>query len=138
MAKTIHVSAGLLTRSSRLFICQRRANDQHASKWEFPGGKVENGEDAIACLQRELEEELGIQASVGEVLHQTVHPYPNGPSVALTFFHVPSYQGTLINKIFETVAWVKPSELLHYDFLEGDVAFVTQLAHGQWSHIFSS
>ena len=138
MSSVIRVSAGLLTQTSRLLICQRRADDMHALKWEFPGGKVEDGEDEATCLQRELSEELGIQAILGDEIHRSAHTYPNGRSVALTFFHVPSYQGTLGNNIFKSVAWVEPAQLLGYDFLEGDIAFVTRLARGQWNHIFSS
>ena len=135
--RPIRVSAGLLTRSTQLLICQRRADDLHALKWEFPGGKVKDGEDEAACLLRELEEELGIHAILGEELHRSAYTYPNGRSVALTFFHVPSYHGTLVNNVFETVAWVESTQLPQYDFLEGDIAFVTHLAHGSWSHIFS-
>ena len=136
--RPVHVSVGLVTRSGQLLICQRRGDALHALKWEFPGGKVRAGEDEEACLRRELAEELGIQATVGEELHRTSHTYPNGRSVALTFFHVPAYQGALANHVFETMAWVGPMQLLDYDFLEGNIAFVTNLAQGRWSHIFST
>lgn len=135
--RPVRVSAGLVTRSGQLLICQRRRNALHALKWEFPGGKVKTGEDEAACLLRELTEELGIQATLGEELHRTSHTYPNGRSVALTFFHIPAYQGTLANNVFETLAWVEPTQLLGYDFLEGNIAFVADLAHGRWGHIFS-
>ena len=136
--RPVRVSAGLVTRSSRLLICQRRRDGLHALKWEFPGGKVKAGEDEAAGLLRELEEELGVQATLGEELHRTSHSYPNGRSVALTFFHVPAYRGALANKVFETLAWVEPTQLLDYDFLEGNIAFVTNLAQGRWSRIFST
>ncbi len=136
--RPVRVSAGLVTRSTRLLICRRRRDALHALKWEFPGGKVKDGEDEAACLLRELEEELGIQATVGEELHRTSHAYPNGRSVALTFFHVPAYHGALANNVFETFTWVEPTQLLDYDFLEGNIAFVTSLAQGRWSHIFST
>lgn len=136
--RPVRVSAGLVTRSGRLLICQRRRDSLHALKWEFPGGKVKDGEDETACLLRELEEELGIQATLGEELHRTSHSYPNGRCVALTFFHIPAYQGTPANKVFETLEWVEPTRLLDYDFLEGNIAFVTDLAQGRWGHIFST
>ena len=85
MGQIIRVSAGILTRPSQLLICQRRAGDLHALKWEFPGGKLNNGENDAACLRRELQEELGIQASIGAELYHTSHTYPTGRSVALTF-----------------------------------------------------
>ena len=91
--RPVRVSAGLVTRSGQLLICQRRRDALHALKWEFPGGKVKDGEDEATCLLRELEEELGIQATLGEELHRTSHTYPNGRRVALTFLHVPTYPG---------------------------------------------
>ena len=90
--RPVRVSAGLVTRSGRLLICQRRSDALHALKWEFPGGKVKNGEDEAACLLRELEEELGIRATLGEELYRTSHAYPNGRRVALTLFHIPAYR----------------------------------------------
>ena len=136
--RPVRVSAGLVTRSGQLLICQRCRDSLHALKWEFPGGKVKAGEDEAACLLRELAEELGIRATLGEELHRTSHAYPNGRRVALTFFHVPTYQGALANNVFETLAWVEPTQLLDYDFLEGNIAFVTNLAQGRWGHIFST
>ena len=136
--RPVCVSAGLVTRSGQLLICQRRRDALHALKWEFPGGKVKDGEDEATCLRRELAEELGIQATLGEELHRTSHAYPNGRRVALTFFHVPAYQGVLANNVFETLAWVEPTQLLDYDFLGGNIAFVTNLVQGRWGHIFST
>ena len=137
MGQIIRVSAGILTRPSQLLICQRRAGDLHALKWEFPGGKLNNGENDAACLRRELQEELGIQASIGDELYHTSHTYPTGRSVALIFFHVPAFQGQLINHVFETFIWVKPAQLRQYDFLEGNVEFVASLAQGHWNSLFS-
>ena len=137
MVQIIRVSAGILTRPSQLLICQRRADDLHALKWEFPGGKLNSGENDAACLQRELQEELGIQASIGAELYRTCHTYSTGSSVALTFFHIPAFQGQLVNHVFETLVWVKPAQLRHYDFLEGNVELVTLLARGHWNSLFS-
>ena len=69
----IRVSAGIITCGSQLLICQRRGQDLHALKWEFPGGKATDVEDDTACLHRELSEELRINATIGEQLHQTTH-----------------------------------------------------------------
>jgi 8-oxo-dGTP diphosphatase len=138
MPSTIHVSAGVLTQGPRLLICQRRAEDSHPLKWEFPGGKAHDGEDAAACLQRELQEELNIEATIGIELHHTTHTYPNGRTVVLSFFQVPTYRGEITNTQFQTLMWVEPGQLTAYDFLEGDLAFVTALAHGHWAYIFSN
>lgn len=137
MAGAVRVSVGVLTRGSRILICQRRADAQQGLKWEFPGGKAEDGENAAACLRRELQEELGITATIGRVMLRTQHPYPNGRRVALTFFHVPSYTGVARNRVFEAVAWVKPQQLPDYDFLAGDRDFIAALAGGAWQALFA-
>ena len=134
----IRVSAGIITRGAQLLICQRRSQDLHALKWEFPGGKATDTEDDTACLQRELREELQIDATIGEQLHQSVHHYPNGRSVALTFFHVPRYTGEMVNTQFHSLVWAEPTQLPEYDFLEGDLDFVARLARGEWTHLFST
>jgi 8-oxo-dGTP diphosphatase len=137
MAGAVRVSVGVLTRGSQILICQRKADAQHGLKWEFPGGKAKAGEDAAACLQRELQEELGVQATIGAPMLRKQHTYPNGLRVALTFFHVPSYTGVVRNRVFEALAWVEPQRLPSYDFLAGDRDFITALAGGAWQRLFA-
>jgi len=137
MTSLIHVSAGVLTRGRRLLICQRRAYDPHPLKWEFPGGKADEGEDSATCLRRELQEELAIEAIIGTELHRTRHAYASGRTVALTFLHVPAFTGEIQNTQFHAVTWIEPTQLPTYDFLEGDLAFVSALARGAWAYIFS-
>lgn len=133
---TIQVSVGVLTQGSQILICQRRADDPHPLKWEFPGGKVQEGEDGETCLWRELQEELCVDATIGVELHSAIHTYPNGRTVALRFFHVPTFHGELINTQFQTLAWVEASQLTQYEFLEGDLDFVATLARGDWAQVF--
>ena len=128
----VRVAAGLLTRSDRVLICQRRGDGLHPLKWEFPGGKVEDGEDETTCLRRELREELGIHATPGAVLSRTTHTYPNGRCVAVSFMHVRAYRGQPVNKVFRNVVWAPRARLLDYDFLEGNEDFVTRLVRGAW------
>ena len=82
----ITVTAGILTDGGRMLVCQRRAGGRFPLKWEFPGGKVEDGESPEACLRRELREELAIEAEVGPEIYRTEHRYPNGFAVRLLFF----------------------------------------------------
>ena len=134
---TIRVSAGVLTRGSHVLICQRRPQDLHPGKWEFPGGKVQDGEDGAVCLWRELQEELCINATIGPEIHNTSHTYPNGRTIILSFFHVPAFKGDIVNTQFQALAWVKFVDLPTFDFREGDVDFVTTLASGKWAYLFS-
>jgi 8-oxo-dGTP diphosphatase len=135
---TIQVSVGILTRGSHILICQREENDQHPLKWEFPGGKVQDGEDGETCLRRELQEELCIDATIGVEVYSATHTYPNGRTVALQFFHVPSFRGTLVNTQFQALAWVEMSQLTQYNFLEGDLDFVAALARGEWTQVLQA
>jgi 8-oxo-dGTP diphosphatase len=100
-------------------------------KWEFPGGKIEPGEQPRDALKRELEEELGIDATIGQEVTRVRHAYPNGSAVELTFYEVPAFAGEMENRIFEQVIWAKATELPEYDFLEADIALVKRLASGE-------
>ena len=137
MAETVRVSVGVLTRGPRILICQRRADAWHALKWEFPGGKARDGEDAATCLRRELQEELGISATIGTLMLRTQHTYLSGHRVALTFLHVPSYTGVTRNRVFKAMTWVAPQQLPDYDFLAGDRDFIAALAGGAWQELFA-
>ena len=125
------VAAGLIVREGKLLICQRTKHQPMPLKWEFPGGKIEHGEQPIDALRRELEEELGIHATVGDELVRIRHTYRNGGAIELRFFLVPEYSGELDNRIFKDVRWVVPAELPQYDFLEADVGLVKDLASGK-------
>ena len=111
----------------RILICQRRRDDTHALKWEFPGGKLEDGEEPRHALIRELREELGIEAAVGEELSRFRHRYGSRPPFLLIFFEVSSYTGVPENNVFEQIKWEEPGRLPEYDFLDADVQFVKRL-----------
>jgi 8-oxo-dGTP diphosphatase len=124
------VVAGIVYVGGRALACQRLATSRHPLKWEFPGGKVEPGEDARAALARELREELGVEATVGEALWTTTHRYPGGPAVEITFFHVTSIDREPENRAFAALRWVAPAALHAVDFLDGDREFVDALGAG--------
>jgi 8-oxo-dGTP diphosphatase len=125
------VVAGLILREGKLLICQRTRHQALPLKWEFPGGKIEEGEQARAALRRELEEELGIDATVGNEVARRVHEYRSGGTVELRFFLIPEYRGEAENLIFEDMQWVEPSRLPEFDFLDADLPLVRDLAEGK-------
>jgi 8-oxo-dGTP diphosphatase len=125
------VAAGILKQNGRILICQRKPTGAFPLQWEFPGGKVEAGEDARTCLRRELREELAIEADIGLEVAAFQYTYPNGFRVNLVFFRVNAYAGEMANQAFEQILWVEPHELLNYDFLEADRALVARLARGE-------
>jgi 8-oxo-dGTP diphosphatase len=125
------VVAGLIVKEGKLLVCQRTRHQTMPLKWEFPGGKIEEGEQPRDALRRELEEELGILANVGDEVRRIQHEYPNGGMVELRFFIVRAYQRELENRIFKDMQWADPKDLPKYDFLEADLLLVSELAAGK-------
>jgi len=125
------VVAGLIVKNGKLLVCQRTRHQTMPLKWEFPGGKIEEGEQPRNALRRELEEELGILATIGDEVRRIQHEYPNGGMVELRFFIVRDYERELQNRIFKDIQWAQPKDLPSYDFLEADHILVSELADGQ-------
>lgn len=124
----ITVVAGLLVFESRVLACRRRSDQDHASKWEFPGGKVEDGEDPRDALVRELREELRGDAEIGEEFLRYEFAYPKRQPIQLIFYWVAGYAGELSFDFFAEARWVARDQLPELDFLEGDARVVAELA----------
>ena len=131
MPGPVQVTAGVIPRDDTVLICQRPPGGRHPYKWEFAGGKVEPGESLEACMRRELQEELGIEATVGSVLWQTYYQYPTRDLIELTFFLIEHHVGTPINREFAAIEWAPIAALASIDFLDADREFVSALAGGQ-------
>ena len=126
----ILVTAGLLIRDERILICQRHRSDPYGLQWEFPGGKVLEGEDLKAGLRRELAEELAIEAEVGDEVFRLRHRYPDR-YVEVIFFILRTYHGEARNRVFEAIEWVPRGKLPAYEFLEADRELVSRIARGE-------
>lgn len=126
------VVAALITRNSKLLVCQRKRVDTHPLQWEFPGGKVEPGESLAEALTRELREELGVSATIGAEVYRTRHRYKELPDdLLLIFFRAAIEDSALLQNLqFEKHEWADPSLLQNYDFLPADKVLVELLACG--------
>ena len=123
------VVAAIIARDGRVLACQRSRKSKFALKWEFPGGKVQAGETPEAGLARELEEELGVQAEIGQEILRTQHKYPQmREGVQLIFFGANLGAAEIENRIFEKVEWVEPEKLKQMDFLDADRELIGKLA----------
>ena len=126
----ITVTAGILVRDSRVFIGKRKSTGRLPGKWEFPGGKVEEGETPEEGLKRELEEELEIEAIVGDQLGESVYRYDFG-TVRLLFYRVYWESEEITSRDHDDYDWVPLDKLKNYDFVPADSAFVERLVNGE-------
>ena len=124
----VEVVAAVIERDGSILIGQRKPRGRHALKWEFPGGKVEPGEEPRAALARELLEELGIEARIGPEIGRYDFSYAAGQLTRLVFFQVTEFAGEPENLDFTQIVWTRRDQLPQYDFIEGDVEFVRRLA----------
>jgi 8-oxo-dGTP diphosphatase len=116
----------------RILIGQRRRNDTSPLKWEFPGGKVEQGETPETALARELQEELGVALDKCVELGRNRHKYPSKPEeLEIRFYAATIKQGRITPAAFEQIAWVLPKELGNYDFLAANLPLIARLATGR-------
>jgi 8-oxo-dGTP diphosphatase len=129
-AQPILVVAGILQREDKILICQRHRSDTYGLQWEFPGGKVQEGEDLKAALRRELTEELAIVAEIGPEVFRLQHRYPDR-HVEVVFFAVPSFQKEARNQVFENIVWADRAKLSSYKFLEADRELVSRITRGE-------
>jgi len=129
-SKEIGVTAAVIERGDRILICQRKRGSRHALKWEFPGGKIEPGETPQEALTRELREELGIEAVIGEEMADYHVHYPGGRPIHLRFYRVTEFSGEPRNLQFEQILWEQRQHLASHDFLEGDLAFIEFVGTG--------
>lgn len=125
------VVAALIMRNGQVLVCQRTPHQPMPLKWEFPGGKIEPGEQPVMALRRELEEELGIHANVGNEVARVRHRYRRGGTVELRFYEVRAFGGEIENRIFNEIRWADLGDLPSFDFLEADREFVRDLASGK-------
>ncbi len=125
------VAAAFIVRDGEVLIGQRRPDQPMALLWEFPGGKIEAGESPEQALFRELDEELGIKATIGPRITRVRHNYRHGGAVDLQFFAVHEFTGEIANRIYHQFRWVRFEDLPAYEFLAADRALIRDLAAGK-------
>ena len=125
--KHIAVAAAIIRRRGKILICKRGEGGSCARLWEFPGGKMEAGEDPAQAAARECAEELGITVRVGELLWRTEHTYPDS-EVELFFFAAELAAGEPEARVHEEIVWARPAELAGYAFCPADGPLIDILA----------
>jgi 8-oxo-dGTP diphosphatase len=115
----IHVACAIIECDGLVLAAQRSQSMSLPLKWEFPGGKIESGENASECLVRELREEMGIGIAVGPPLSVATHHYPTF-SVTLHPFICSIDAGSITLHEHAAIVWLTPDELPALDWAEAD------------------
>jgi 8-oxo-dGTP diphosphatase len=123
----IDVVAGVIRREDgRILITQRLPDDTLGGYWEFPGGKVDPGEELRAALARELREELALETEIGAEIHHIVHAYPDR-DVRLFFYEARILSGEPQKIEVADLRWVTLDEIGEYQFPDADRPLLEQL-----------
>ncbi|HZU83359.1 MAG TPA: (deoxy)nucleoside triphosphate pyrophosphohydrolase [Polyangiaceae bacterium] len=127
---TVLAAAGVIVERGRVLLTRRKAGTHLAGAWEFPGGKVHDGEDPREALRRELREELGIDAVVGDVVDVAFHRYEEArKSVLLLFFEAARTPGSAEPAALDVAAfeWAAPDALDPARFPPADVSVLRKV-----------
>lgn len=128
--RTDIVAAGVVIEAKRILLSRRKKGSHLEGRWEFPGGKVEAGEDPRAALRRELEEELGVLVRVGEIVDVTFHRYDDADkAVLLLFFAAEREEGSPEPSAIDVaeVKWADATALDPAAFPPADVAILDKV-----------
>lgn len=114
------VTAAIFRDKDKILLMRRAPNQPLAGTWEYPGGKFEANEDGPTCLQRELFEELNINATIGELFIVARHTTESGTVIELYAYEIAGYTGDIQLRVHDQIHWVPLSELLSHPQLPAD------------------
>ena len=128
--KEVHVTAAVIIRDKKILCVQRGENrlDYISKKWEFPGGKVEPGEELEQTIKREILEELNLSITVKDFLIQVNHHYPDFKLKMDTFICEIQMSDPVLTEHLD-YKWLDRNELLSLDWAAADIPIVEKLLH---------
>ena len=127
MKKNINVAAAIIFRDGQFLLSKRKSDQHQGGKWEFPGGKIENGETVAQATARELKEEINIDVQSQTSFHQLEFEYPE-KHVSLNFQLVTEFDGVEQGLEGQEVAWFGKSELMDLTFPDANVPVLEKIA----------
>ena len=125
----IKVTAAIIIESGKVFIAKRKPTARMPGVWEFPGGKIEDGETPEQCLRRELREEFEIEVRVGGYVGSNIYAYDFG-TIELMAFRAAISDGLIKLNDHAEVAWAEAGALDSYEFAPADLPFVDMVRRG--------
>lgn len=123
--KTIRVVAAVIYADGKIFATQR-GYGEFKGGWEFPGGKIEEGETPMDALEREIFEELDTEIAVGELIDTIEYDYPNF-HLSMDCFWCDVVKGDLVLKEHESARWLDKESLYSVEWLPADVALIEKI-----------
>jgi len=120
-------AVAIIHRNKLVLVCQRSKRSRYALKWEFPGGKLEQGESVLGCLKRELREELSIGIDGFDHQVTRTNHYDDGGVFEVTYCFVSRFTGAPKNNVFEDIRWVSLGDLRTMDVLAANKPFIDSL-----------
>lgn len=123
--KTVRVVAAVIRKDNKIFATQR-GYGEFKDGWEFPGGKIEEGETPEQALAREIKEELDIDINVGELIDTIEFDYPNF-HLSMDCFWCEIVQGELKLREHESAKWLSKEKLYTVDWLPADVGLIEKI-----------
>ena len=115
------VTAAIFRDGNKVLLMRRAVDQPLAGEWEYPGGKFEDGEDGPTCLRRELAEELGIDAQIGDLITIAKHTKNSGKVIELHTYEIKSYTGEIQLRVHDDMHWVPVPDLLAHPQLPADL-----------------
>ena len=115
------VTAGIFRKGNSVLLMRRAQTQACAGEWEYPGGKFEPGEDGPMCLHRELSEELGINANIGNLAAVAVYTTDSGKEIELYAYEIIDYIGDICMKVHDAMVWVAMDDLTKHPQLPADL-----------------
>jgi len=122
----IHVVAGIIRHDGKILLARRAPHKPMPGKWEFPGGKVEEGESPQAALEREIYEDFGVLIEVDDFFSQNLHDYGDF-KIELDAYFADWIDGDFSLTDHDAIAWVRREDLQNFDLTEADIPFVRLL-----------
>ena len=123
------VVAAVVEQDQRVLVTRRPPGSHLAGMWEFPGGKIDDGESHPAALKREMREELDVEVNVVELEYRTTHAYPD--RTVVIYFYRCELLGTPRPLLGQEMRWVERADLLSLGFPPADTELIERLARSE-------
>jgi 8-oxo-dGTP diphosphatase len=121
----IHVACAIIERDGMVLSARRSASMNLPLRWEFPGGKIEPGEEREECLRRELVEEMGVQIEVGRPLTPATHDYPTF-TVTLYPYVCSIVSGEITLFEHSAISWLAPERMQELEWADADLPIIEE------------